>query len=52
VRELRRQLAARGQLEQLVPEVAYYYSGRRVTDAAELKRIEHYLLQLAQVYSL
>ncbi len=52
VRELRRQLAARGALEQLTPSVAYYYSGRRVTDAAEQARIDRYLQQLSLVHDL
>ena len=52
VRELKRQLTARQALEQLTPEVAYYYSGRRVTDTAEQARIARYLQQLGAVHDL
>ena len=52
VRELKRQLTARQALEQLTPEVAYYYSGRRVTDTAEQARIARYLQQLSAVHDL
>ena len=52
VRELRRQLASRHQLEDLGPQVTYYYSGREVTDASEQKRLNDYLQQLEKVYTL
>lgn len=46
VRELIRQLKARNQLEQAEPTVDYYYSGRPVTDAGELSRLQVYLKRL------
>ena len=33
-----------------IPHVEYFYSGRRVTDSAELKRLENYLRRLDEMY--
>ncbi len=53
VRELIRQLQAAGQLagprEGAVPPVDYYYSGRHVTDPAELARLGRFLKRLDEV---
>ena len=40
----------RNQLEEQTPAVEYFYSGRRVTDDNELKRLENYLSRLEQMY--
>ena len=50
VRELIRRLRERNQLEEQTPAVEYFYSGRRVTDDSELKRLEKYLSRLEQMY--
>ena len=52
VRELMRQLDARYGLENLPQTVDYYYSGRRVEDAAELARIARYMERLDLVYEI
>ena len=52
VRELMRQLDARHGLENLPQTVDYYYSGRRVEDAAELARIARYMERLDLVYEI
>ena len=52
VRELMRQLDARHGLENLLQTVDYYYSGRRVEDAAELARIARYMERLDLVYEI
>ena len=52
VRELMRQLDARQGLENLPQTVDYYYSGRRVEDAAELARIARYMERLDLVYEI
>ncbi len=50
VRQLIRRLQERNQLEEQTPRVEYFYSGRRVTDEMELKRLENYLSRLEQMY--
>ncbi|MBP3780780.1 MAG: glutamate racemase [Selenomonas sp.] len=50
VRQLIRRLQERNQLEEQTPSVEYFYSGRRVTDEMELKRLENYLSRLEQMY--
>ena len=52
VRELMRQLDARYGFENLPQSVDYYYSGRRVEDAAELARIARYMERLDLVYEI
>ena len=52
VRELVRHLQERNALEQLPQSVEYFYSGRAVTDTAELARISQFLLRLDQVYAI
>ena len=49
VNELIRRLEERGQLEQLPAKVDYFYSGRAVTDPAELARIQRFLQRLDQM---
>lgn len=50
VRELTRRLKERNQLEQQVQSVDYYYSGRLVTEDAELARLRSYLKRLDAMY--
>lgn len=50
VRELIRHLKARNQLEQQEQSVDYYYSGRLVTEKAELDRLQAYLKRLDRMY--
>ena len=52
VRELARRLRERGELERLSPSVEYFYSGRPVTDAAELARIGTCLERLDRMYGI
>ena len=52
VRELIRQLDFHKGLEYLPQEVTYYYSGHKVTDPAELQRIQGFLDQLEKVYTI
>lgn len=52
IRELVRRLHERGQLEDLPQSVDYFYSGRRVTDAAELARLQRYMQRLDRMYAI
>ena len=50
VRELIRRLKERNQLEHQKQSVDYYYSGRLVTEEAELARLQSYLKRLDKMY--
>jgi glutamate racemase len=50
VRELIRRLKERNQLEHNAQSVAYFYSGRQVTDPMELERLQKCLARLEKMY--
>lgn len=52
VRELIRRLDERGELEDSEQTVEFFYSGRRVEDAAELTRLARYMERLDAMYTI